>query len=114
MRTKPPILPVATLMCALLGGCASPSIPRDYQFQPATNAERKLFTYAFAPTPQRVAPASQNRTQPTASPISFQKMRKTLAKDARLAAYCTQGYFIYQQSFDGQHYRLHGECQESL
>jgi hypothetical protein len=27
--------------------------------------------------------------------------------------YCTQGYFIYDESFDGNKYSLSGECQES-
>ena len=46
--------------------------------------------------------------------VDFSAMRKELDiyMDANL--YCSEGYFVYNETFDGGEYLLHGECQESL
>lgn len=56
---------------------------------------------------------SQAPRQAEFARVSFAEMREDLEEYMAVEQYCTDGYFIYNETFDGRRYLLHGECQES-
>jgi len=109
-------LSVAGLLAflALLSSCATTKISDLYEFyEVESEGESKLFGYRFVIDPNQRQPETSKRLTPDRYAVSFDDMRKELEKYMEVFPYCTQGYFVYDESFDGQKYILSGECQES-
>lgn len=100
---------VVTLVCA----CASSRYSELYEFYPVeTKTDSKLFRYEFILRPEQGTNNSR-AVPPPGFAVSFDDMREELERYMQANPYCTQGYFIYDESFDGNRYSLSGECQES-
>ena len=102
-------------LCALLCliGCAGANVSDLYEFHEVESQnESKLFNYQFVLDPAQRSSASR-RDVPTGFAASFSDMRDELEIYMRTFPYCLEGYFIYDETFDGERYMLHGECQES-
>ena len=99
---------LVSLMLLVLCACASNQFSRLYQFQQVdSEGPSKLFRYGLTiGQGTTVSPADARR-------VSFADMRKELEKYMDAVQFCTQGYFVYNETFDGSEYLLHGECQES-
>jgi hypothetical protein len=99
--------------CLFLSACASNSHSELYDFYPVeTNTDSKRFRYEFIlGTGSRVN--SSREAPPRGFVVSFDDMREDLEKYMDENPYCTQGYFVYNEIFDGNKYTLLGECQES-
>ena len=102
------------VLCAILCSCASSRVSNLYEFyEIESKGESKFFGYRFVLDPAQRQPGTSGRSIPDHFAISFDDMRKELKKYMAVYPYCTEGYFVYDESFDGQRYRLLGECQES-
>lgn len=109
------------LIVSGLLGCASSSVSDRYQFESLdTEDSSKRFTYsAFIRGVGGVAQEQgAGQAQGTAGPararsVNVEDMKKELEGYMAVTGYCGQGYFIYDETFDGVEYLLHGECQES-
>lgn len=118
MRTQNWVGLLATMV--VLVACSSNKVSELYRFQPVQSADSsKRFTYGLSVRgPGGVAErqgngrgqASAARRNPAAD---FEDMRDELENYMTVVEYCTQGYFIYDETFNGIQYLLHGECQES-
>lgn len=107
-------LATTCLLCLLVVGCASSPISDLYEFYPVDSEdERKLFGYRFVVDPAQRQTATSKRKVPLQFAVSFENMREELNKYMGVFHYCLEGYFVYDESFDGQRYILHGECKES-
>lgn len=115
------------LAAVFAASCATTQTSDQYEFSwVATEDMSKRFTYAsFAygsaasldertQSPGGAQDAPQRSSgQPGVGRISFGEMREDLEDYMAVEQYCTDGYFIYNETFDGRRYLLHGECQES-
>ena len=98
----------------LLAACASHQVSDLYEFAVVdSETDSKLFEYSFVLDPNQRQPGTGKKLLPGNFAVSFDDMREALEKYMRAFPYCSQGYFVYDESFDGQQYRLRGECQES-
>tara|TARA_R110002073_G_scaffold228312_3_gene389086 strand:- start:244 stop:582 length:339 start_codon:yes stop_codon:yes gene_type:complete len=97
----------------LLSACASNSYSELYDFYPVeTKTDSKRFSYEFILGSGSRADGSRD-APPRGFVVSFNDMREELEKYMEENPYCTQGYFVYDEIFDGNKYTLLGECQES-
>lgn len=97
----------------LVTACASSSYSDLYEFYPVeTKSDSKLFRYQFILRPDERGNNSR-AAPPPGFVVSFEDMRRELEKYMAANPYCTRGYFIYDEIFDGSKYTLLGECQES-
>ncbi len=97
----------------LLSACASNSYSELYDFYPVeTNTDSKRFRYEFILGTGSAANSSREAPH-RGFVVSFDDMREELEKYMDENPYCTQGYFVYDEIFDGNKYTLLGECQES-
>jgi len=104
---------VATSVVFLMTACASNRYSELYEFYPVeTKTDSKLFSYQFILRPDERGNSS-GASPPPGFVVSFEDMRQELEKYMAENPYCTQGYFIYNEIFDGNKYSLLGECQES-
>ena len=102
---------VSSLMTLI--ACAGRGVSDLYEFHVVESQnESKLFTYQFILDPAQRSTQSR-RAVPTGFSADFGDMREELAVYMRQYPYCLEGYFIYDETFDGERYMLHGECQES-
>ena len=102
------------LVVLLLTACASNQVSDLYEFAVVdSETDSKLFEYSFVVDPNQRQPGTSKKLLPRDFAVSFGDMREELRKYMQAFPYCTQGYFVYDESFDGQKYRLLGECQES-
>lgn len=93
------------LFVASLFACSSPSVSDRYDLQTLDSEDAsKRFTYGFSAR-------GQDRDRSRAASVA--DMRRELENYMAATGYCEQGYFIYDETFDGAEYLLHGECQES-
>ncbi|MEQ8955042.1 MAG: hypothetical protein ACFHHU_04010 [Porticoccaceae bacterium] len=104
---------VATFVAFLMTACASSRYSELYEFYPVeTKTDSKLFRYQFI-----LQPGERDNNSRAAAPpgfvVSFEDMRRELEKYMAENPYCTRGYFVYDEIFDGNKYTLLGECQES-
>lgn len=100
------------VVAVLLASCASNQVSDLYEFyEVESDDERKLFGYRFVLDPAQRRPETNKR--PVRGGISFADMREELNKYMELFPYCREGFFVYDESFNGQRYILRGECQES-
>lgn len=110
-------LPVSRLLAACViaaSGCASNPVSELYEFYPVeTNSESKLFEYQFILDPAERRSGTKQTKIPQGFAVSFNDMRAELDKYMKAYSFCLEGYFVYDESFDGQRYILRGECQES-
>lgn len=104
---------VATFVALLVTACASSRYSDLYEFYPVeTKTDSKLFSYQFILRPDERGNNSR-AAPPPGFVVSFEDMRRELEKYMAANSYCTRGYFIYDEIFDGSKYTLLGECQES-
>lgn len=102
------------LIPLVLTGCATNKVSDLYEFyEVESKGESKLFGYRFVIDPNQRQPGTSKRLTPNRFAISFDDMREELENYMDVFPYCTEGYFVYDESFDGQKYTLLGECQES-
>ena len=93
---------VAVLM---LASCAGQSQFEDYQFRAvASDDGSKRFQYVLPAIGEGVEPSSRG---------NFAKMRDVLGRYLEHTQYCLDGFFVYDETFDGLEYLLHGECRDS-
>lgn len=109
---------VAALVSCMvvLTGCASPKISPKYQLKTvATEDDSKRFTYGFFAKGPGGGPGSQPSARGGTRDrgVNFRDMREELGVYMEITGYCSDGYFIYDETFNGREYLLHGECQES-
>lgn len=103
----------AILVVSLVAACASSRYSELYEFYPVeTKTDSKLFRYEFILRPEQRINSSRSLPPPGFA-VSFEDMRNELEKYMEANPYCTEGYFVYDESFDGNKYSLRGECQES-
>ena len=106
-------------LAVTLASCASPTISPKYQLRTVeTEDESKRFTYGFSARRSALgsggeAPTRGAGRQRRDRGASFADMRKELETYMEITRYCSEGYFVFDESFDGNEYLLHGECQES-
>lgn len=117
--------------------CASNTPPEHFVLKPvASNDDSKRFTYGVrvgrqGGGPGRGGPGGasggggsgsgpQGSGQQGGSggpqrgnQVGFEQLREALEDYMALNQYCTEGYFIYDETYNGNEYLLHGECQES-
>ena len=114
------LAPVLILMAT---ACATSMPPENFVLRPvASDDDSKRFTYGArvgrgggseggagrsADGGGRQAGGGRGQT------ISFEQLREGLEDYMALTSYCTQGYFVYDETYNGNEYLLHGECQES-
>ena len=112
------LLPVCfALVVLMLQSCASQTLSSKYQLKAVeTEDDSKRFTYGFniagfgsslggeGPNPSANARARS---------ANFEEMRKELETYMQVTGYCADGYFVYDETFNGREYLLYGECQES-
>lgn len=104
---SPRVLSVCSvaLLALMVIACASPTISDRYEFENVVSEDSsKRFTYGFSTR-------ESGRNRPRSA--SVEDMKKELGEYMAISEYCIEGYFIYDESFDGTEYLLHGECQES-
>ena len=112
------------IVLLVLGACAS-KVPSDrYNFSGVQSQDgSKRFVYGYSV--RRSAPgaplaverdgAARNAVRPRRlETVDFSAMRKELDIYMNVNPYCSEGYFVYNETFDGGEYLLHGECQESV
>jgi len=96
------------LTTLFLFSCATNKVSDLYDFHPIETVDsRKVFEYRY------VLGESESR-QPLSSSkaFSFVEMRKELNKYMDVYPYCNEGFFVYDELFNGREYTLLGECQE--
>jgi len=108
-------------MLMTLSACATKVASDRYNFSAIDSQDNsKRFTYGFSvrraadgssSTDGEPRVSSRPRRQESAD---FMKMRDALENYMEDYQYCKEGYFVYNETFDGRHFLLHGECQESL
>ena len=114
MAMKPLCCLLLVLSTLLLTSCASTGVSDLYEFYEIESANNsKLFEYRFIVDPNQRRPETSKKPAPRGGVVSFGHMRQELKKYMEAFPYCTEGYFVYDESFDGQEYKLLGECQES-
>lgn len=115
------------LLASLSSACASSKPSEHYNFRALETADQsKRFTYGFSirslgsagesvlgNTRSVGSSPSDRDSRSRAKPINFEEMREELAIYMSVTEYCNKGYFVYDETFDGTQYLLHGECQES-
>ena len=109
------------ILVSILVSCASKKVSDQYQLQSVESADSsKRFTYGFYV--QRLGVGSPSldgenrgsiRSRPRDQTANFEEMRQELKNYMAITGYCSEGYFIYDETFNGSQYLLHGECQES-
>lgn len=105
---------LSVLACLSLTACASTGVSDLYEFYTVESTnDSKLFGYRFVVDPTERQPGTSKKILPRGFNVSFADMRDELEKYMESFPYCRDGYFVYDESFDGQRYILHGECQES-
>lgn len=116
------------MVACVATACATNKPPENFVLKPvASNDASKRFTYG-ALSGRGGGPddagAGQSERQGGGSAggqggrgggqtISFDQLREGLEDYMALNNYCTQGYFVYDETYNGREYLLHGECQES-
>lgn len=104
------VLSLFTFLCS----CATNKVSDLYEFYEIDSVgESKLFGYRFVLDPSQRQVGKNRRSVPAGFAVSFVDMREELEKYMKLYPYCQEGYFVYDESFDGQEYKLLAECQES-
>lgn len=108
------------LALSLLTACATNKLSDLYVLKPVETADlSKRFTYGYAirgPGGGQQGGGSESSSrngQSRERPGSFEDMREELENTMAVIGYCTEGYFVYDETFNGNQYLLHGECQES-
>ena len=98
----------------VLSACATNKISDLYEFyEIPSQSESKLFEYRFVVDPNQRRAETSKRITSDRFAVSFRDMRDELEKYMDAFPYCSEGYFVYDENFDGQKYALLGECQES-
>lgn len=98
----------------MLVSCVSNPVSDLYEFyEIESGTDSKLFGYRFVIDPAERQPGTSRRLMPNGFNVNFADMRDELSKYMEVFPYCREGYFVYDESFDGQRYILLGECQES-
>lgn len=101
---------ILSIPAFLLIGCASNSVSDLYDFYPVeSDDDRKVFEYRYS---IGVAGLADQSSLSSRKGFSFADMREELNKYMDVFRYCEQGFFVYDEVFDGREYALRGECQE--
>ena len=114
---------LALALIVMAAACATSMPPENFVLRPvASDDDSKRFTYGArvgrgggseggaarsADGGGRQVGGGRGQT------ISFEQLREGLEDYMALTSYCTQGYFVYDETYNGNEYLLHGECQES-
>lgn len=109
MPKKSPILQILVVISSiLLSACASNGVSELYDFHTIeTEDDRKVFEYRYP-----IGVTDSGKSISSRKVFSFEDMREELNKYMEVFRYCEQGFFVYDETFDGREYALRGECQE--
>lgn len=105
----------ATLM--LLAGCAgAPNlvVPDHYQTRIDSDGAKR---FEFGIRQQTSQPTLRNirdgQTQPAGNRLSREQIEQSIEAWMLKDGFCQQGFFIYDQRYDGSMYLVLGECREA-
>lgn len=101
-------------MLMTIVSCATNKVSDLYEFyEIESEGQSKLFGYGFILDPTKRQAGKSLKNVPKGFAVSFADMRKELEKHMKIHPYCLEGFFVYDEVFDGKEYKLLGECQES-
>lgn len=123
---------LVVLLSLLLVACASQQeirLPDQFETETLVDGSKRFsFVLNFAPrfggAGQADGEGRQQEGQPQRAPTgraggtpqrvpSRAEMDQVLEEYFQRYPYCEEGYFVYDQGFDGSRYTMLGECQES-